>query len=252
MLNIRITNTNFKYESNKKNKLKEKSAMKKIDLDKLKEKTFITVEATNGLNAKFVTNKNRNIYFPKDVIPNIEVGNVYEISLDQMKTSENQSKQKKKRLRYFRRKLIDLPLDYYNKVVYDHIMEQVDKIDTVIFESPLSILIVSDRLLGVALPLATLLRKDRKISVSLVTSLDDSAEALEYSYDFVIIVGYLKDKKTYRVLRSARNDNLDVISILYAGIDESTEMQQLEYHIDYLFERDRPILEFYEFIKKLG
>lgn len=225
--------------------------MKEIDMNTNKAEILLTVATINGFNATLVTSEDERIYIPKDIFPNIKVGNVYEFKLNAAKTEDNQKELKKKRIQYFGRKLIHYPMDYYNKIVYDLIMEQVDNINEVKFGRPLSILIVSDRLPGVAMPLATLLRKDKDTSVAIVTSLDDSYDALEYSYDYVIIVGYLEDKKTYRVLRSARNNNLDVISILYAGIDESTRNHKNEFHIDHLFERDRPILEFYEFIKKL-
>jgi hypothetical protein len=67
--------------------------------------------------------------------------------------------------------------------------------------------------------------------------------------DFLIIVGYLKDKNNYEIIKAVRRGNLYASVIMYAVIDDCIEHECSNYNINNKFHRREPIAAFIKYMR---
>lgn len=114
--------------------------------------------------------------------------------------------------------------------------------------SPLYVLILSDRLLDYAQTLADYLALTGIQVVALTTSKEQALMFCDERIDFLIIAGYLKDRKNYGVIEECRSRNLPVIAVQWAMLDSLISDYCRTYRIPLRFERTLPMDEFVLFL----
>ncbi|WP_027399225.1 hypothetical protein [Anaerovorax odorimutans] len=116
-------------------------------------------------------------------------------------------------------------------------------------DDPISILIISDRLIDQAKKLADYLSS---MGVQIVALVSDKEKALSYlnqKFDFLVIVGYLKNRNSYEIIEESKKYKASFIAVHWAILDEIISKYCRIYKIPLLFERTLPMSEFLSFLK---
>ena len=69
--------------------------------------------------------------------------------------------------------------------------------------------------------------------------------------DFIVFVGYISNKRKYKILDYAKKLNRGTVSVLYSRIDECSIFQKVQYKIDACFDRDLPVSNFVDFLRDI-
>ena len=129
---------------------------------------------------------------------------------------------------------------------------QIEVMQTITFGSPINVLLITDRLHGCAQGLLEYLQNSTDITVDIVYVLSDAVELLQKKpFDFLIIVGYLKDKSNYDVIPYFKRINEYSIALIYALLDNVIQLEQLKYGIEIAYERTAPADGFVSCMREL-
>ena len=112
------------------------------------------------------------------------------------------------------------------------------------------VLIISDRLLNQANALANYLSSTGSIHV--VGLAENKQQALsiakEHSFDYLIIVGYLKMEYTYNVIAELQKQQQEFLPVQWAILDTLITTFCQRYQIPLKFERTLPMADFVSFL----
>lgn len=112
------------------------------------------------------------------------------------------------------------------------------------------VLIISDRLLNQANALAKYLSSTGNINV--VGLAENKQQALsiakDHSFDYLIIVGYLKMEYTYEVIAELQKQQKEFLPVQWAILDSLIVTFCQRYKIPLKFERTLPITDFISFL----
>ena len=122
------------------------------------------------------------------------------------------------------------------------IKKQINKTNSITFGSPINILLITDRLMVCTKRLKEHLQNVSDVSVDLVCNLDEAIQVIQTKpIDFLVIVGYLKTKDSYKAVQIFEQINKFSCAIIYAILDEYIQIERLKYGIRYEFSRLAPI-----------
>jgi len=112
------------------------------------------------------------------------------------------------------------------------------------------VLIISDRLFLQAKEMARYLSNSGDVEViGLAENMPQALNIAEdYSFDFLIIVGYLKFEYNYRVIAELQKRQKRFQPVQWAILDELICIFCQRYKIPLTFERTRPMLDFIDFL----
>lgn len=117
-------------------------------------------------------------------------------------------------------------------------------------EKKIHVLIISDRLLNQANALANYLSSTGSIHV--VGLAENKQQALsiakDHSFDYLIIVGYLKKEYTYEVIAELQKLQRNFLPVQWAILDSLIFTFCQRYNIPLKFERTLPITDFVNFL----
>ena len=117
-------------------------------------------------------------------------------------------------------------------------------------ENQIHVLIISDRLLNQANALAKYLSSTGSINV--VGLAENKQQALniakDYSFDYLIIAGYLKAERTYEVIAELQEQRKEFLSVQWAMLDPLITCFCQRYKIPLKFERTLPMADFVSFL----
>ncbi len=116
--------------------------------------------------------------------------------------------------------------------------------------SPLCVLILSDRLLDYAQRLADYLASAGIQVVALTMSKEQALMFCDERLDFLIIAGYLKDRKNYGVIEECRSRRLTAIAVQWAMLDALISDYCNMFKIPLRFKRTLPMDEFVLFLQQ--
>ena len=103
---------------------------------------------------------------------------------------------------------------------YGEIRKQVEGMQPFTFGAVINVLLITDRLHGCAQGLKEYLQNSSDISVDVVYDVASAQQAIrEKPIDFLIVVGFLKDRKKYNVIKYAEQVNKYASVIMYASLD---------------------------------
>ena len=112
------------------------------------------------------------------------------------------------------------------------------------------VLIISDRLLNQANALANYLSSTGSIYV--VGLAENKQQALsiakDHSFDYLVIVGYLKMEYTYNVIAELQKQQKEFLPVQWAILDSLITTFCQRYKIPLKFERTLPITDFVSFL----
>ncbi|HVI40989.1 MAG TPA: hypothetical protein VM577_10035 [Anaerovoracaceae bacterium] len=112
------------------------------------------------------------------------------------------------------------------------------------------VLIISDRLLNQASAMAKYLSSTGSIDV--VGLAENKQQALsiahDHSFDYLIIVGYLKMEYTYEVIAELQKQQKEFLPVQWAILDSLIVTFCQRYKIPLKFERTLPITDFVSFL----
>lgn len=135
--------------------------------------------------------------------------------------------------------------DANNKQDYRYIKEQINAKETLTFSTPIKVLLMTDRLQGCAKGLKEYFENSTDITVNLVDSCENNISAtrliLDKHIDFLIVVGYLRNKYNYNVVDFFRRVNQYSNVILFAGLDSFIQYESAKYGIEYVCNRRNPV-----------
>ena len=140
-----------------------------------------------------------------------------------------------------------------NQAEYSLFEAQVKKMQgPITFGYPINVLLITDRLFGCAQGLAEYLQNSMDIAVDLVHSLEDANQVIkEKPIDFLIIVGYLKNKGSYEAIQSVKRANKHSNVIMYASLDGVIFYECDKYEIALYYERFAPVDGFISFMREI-
>lgn len=117
-------------------------------------------------------------------------------------------------------------------------------------ENKIHILIISDRLLNQANALANYLCSTGSIHV--IGLAENKQQALsiakDHSFDYLVIVGYLKMEYTYNVIAELQKQQKEFIPVQWAILDTLINTFCQRYQIPLKFERTLPMADFVSFL----
>jgi len=99
-------------------------------------------------------------------------------------------------------------MDFFNREKFDTIDDtayrlikvQIDNEKALTFNTPINVLLLTDRLAGCTLGVKEYLENSTNITADMVSDFVEATDLiLKKSYDFLSIVGYLKDELGYEV-----------------------------------------------------
>jgi len=112
------------------------------------------------------------------------------------------------------------------------------------------VLIISDRLLNQANALANYLSSTGSIHV--VGLAENKQQALsiakDHSFDYLVIVGYLKMEYTYNVIAELQKQQKEFLPVQWAILDSLITTFCQRYRIPLQFERTLPMADFVSFL----
>ena len=115
----------------------------------------------------------------------------------------------------------------------------------------IKVLILSDRLIDRAKALAEYLRGTERVHV--VGLAEDRQQALsiakEHSFDYLIIVGYLRAERTYEVIAELKEQKKKFLPVHWAILDSLIIGFCRRYQIPLKFERTQPLDDFVDFLE---
>ena len=121
---------------------------------------------------------------------------------------------------------------------YGKILGQFDTEKPLTFGSPINVLLITNRLFGCAEGLKEYLQNSTDITVNLVSNSDDAIQIiLERPIEFLILVGYSKDIRTYGILKFFKRANKYSDTILYTVMEDYVFALGEEHGIDYVCNR---------------
>lgn len=117
-------------------------------------------------------------------------------------------------------------------------------------ENKIHVLIISDRLLNQANALANYLRSTGSIHVSGLAENKQQALriAKDHSFDYLVIVGYLKMEYTYDVIAELQKQQKEFLPVQWAILDSLIATFCQRYQIPLKFERTLPMADFVSFL----
>lgn len=117
-------------------------------------------------------------------------------------------------------------------------------------ENKIHVLIISDRLLNQANALANYLCSTGSIHV--IGLAENKQQALsiakDHSFDYLVIVGYLKMEYTYNVIAELQKQQKEFLPVQWAILDSLIATFCQRYQIPLQFERTLPMADFVSFL----
>lgn len=140
---------------------------------------------------------------------------------------------------------------FSNNAIYHEFFVDLmfDKTSNEHFDMKGNILILADRLYGIGIGLEYYFRKNTEFTVLGVAKTLE--EALDFSeqieVDIIVSVGYQENKDNYKIIQIL-NQRKKVISFMWALIDELTAYHYEIYYMTGIFDRNKPLENFVEYI----
>lgn len=139
-----------------------------------------------------------------------------------------------------------------DQIAYDSIKDQMNSSIVHHFGHKINIMVLSDRLMGCSDGLCEYLKQYDDINVIRLWSIDDAEKACKETIpDIFIIIGYLKDKNLYNILKTVKRSNKYACTVIYAMLDECIMNVKRDYEIEFEFSRCDPIPNFMNYLEKI-
>ncbi len=119
-----------------------------------------------------------------------------------------------------------------------------------IIQSQMRVLIISDRLADRAKELSEYFCSVGIQVVGLAETKEQALEMADQAIDFLIIAGYLKNERSYKVIEEYRKQNKTFSVVHWAMLDSLISDLCTEYKIPLKFERTLPMSEFTMFLQQ--
>lgn len=138
----------------------------------------------------------------------------------------------------------------YDMFDYENIKKQILVMQKFTFGYEISVLIITDRLLGCAKGLYEYMQNSFDITVDLVYCLKEAKKIIDHKYiDFFIIVGYQKNEINYDAVNLVREYNKYASVIMYARHDAYTAYYCRKYDINEKYSRSKSINGLIEYMR---
>ena len=139
-----------------------------------------------------------------------------------------------------------------NVIFYINCLKEIADMQKLTFGKEISVLIMTDRLYGHAVGLNEYLQNSTDTTVYLVDTLTDAIKIVDKTkLDFLIIVGYLSNKRYYSVIQAVKETNESVSIVILATLDSLIDDECREYNIPYRFSKKRPMREFVDYLRQI-
>ncbi|MCL2873656.1 MAG: hypothetical protein FWE29_01845 [Defluviitaleaceae bacterium] len=127
----------------------------------------------------------------------------------------------------------------------------IEKNESILFDSPVNVLLITDRLHDITERLKNYLQNDHDIKVDLVNNYDEAANVIsKKTFDFLIIVGYLADEHSFDTVGLFRRVNKHSAVIFYAILDNYIDYLCEKYNIYYTCDRRYPFDRLLAYMKE--
>jgi len=141
--------------------------------------------------------------------------------------------------------------DMLDTLDYAKAKKQKESTQKFSFGSEINVLIITDRKLGCAKGLQDYLQNSTDITADLVTGSDEAQTIIDQKpIDFLIIVGYLKDRFNYDTMEAVKKINRFASIIMYGSTDSCIINECFRFKITENFHREKPIAEFVDYMRK--
>lgn len=114
----------------------------------------------------------------------------------------------------------------------------------------INVLILSDRLIDNAQKLSDYLTLAGIRVIALTTTKEQALEFSDEKIDFLIIVGYLKDRQNYEIIEEFKARKNSCIPVQWALLDGLIKIYCNQYKIPLQFERTLPLSDFVAFLEQ--
>jgi hypothetical protein len=140
--------------------------------------------------------------------------------------------------------------EFQNKADYDYVTGVLEAVPDIVFRNHISILIVTNRLLGCARGIYDGLRHISDLKFSLATDAETAERFLkQQAYDFMLVVGYLEYTHDYKIVRLAQSKRIKTIMV--ANLDPLITHICMQYDIVHTLDRYKAIGKLPEMLKVL-
>jgi len=139
------------------------------------------------------------------------------------------------------------PKDMYN---YTNIKKQISVMQEFAFGFEINVMIMTDRLPGIAIGLREYMQNSSDITVDLVSCLSEAKEIINNKHiDFFILAGYQKNELNYNAVELVKKYNKYSTVIIYALLDPYITYFCRKYSIKAKYDRTKPIEGFIKYMR---